>query len=597
MTALPEFTLVQMLRFRAKETPDRIALYQKDYGIWYPFSWADYWERSRSVGLGLEALGLSKGGHLAILSENRIEWVLAQLGAGAIGAVAVGVYPTSPSPEVAYVLDHSDAEIVVCEDQEQADKVLEARNELPQLKKIVVVDMRGLRNYDDPMIVSFSEVEALGRSRDASDVEARVDAQEMNKTSLMIYTSGSTGKPKGAMISWRNLRAEALAVIERLHEGPHSTHLSYLPLSHIAEQTFTTIGPIYAGGKVSFGESIRTVQEDLREIAPTSFLSVPRIWEKMHASIHIKMMEAGRLRQALYRAALAACEPFALKLPKDRSFSERFTAFICYWLVFRALQNFLGLRKAEIVLTGAAPVSQEIILFFRTIGLPMVEIYGQTETTGLVIGQSVANAIPGAIGSPIEGVECRIGDDGELLVRGAVVFEGYFKAPEQTAATIRDGWLHTGDVVVLGEDGQYRIIDRLKDIIITAGGKNVSPSEIENGVKSSPYVKECIVIGEGRRFVSALIQIDYETVGKWAEENRIPYTNFRNLAENRKVWELVEKEVAKANAKLAPVSNVRKFTLLTKELDHDDNEVTATMKVRRSNIADKYSSQIEQLYA
>ena len=589
--------MIQMLRDRAARTPDRTALRQKDFGIWNPVSWRDYWERSRAFGLGLETLGLPKGGHLAILSENRTEWVLAQCGAGAVGAVTVGVYPTNPWPEVAYVLGHSDAEIVVCEDQEQTDKVLEARDRLPALRRIVVIDMKGLRKYRDPMIMSFAEVEKIGRAVDPAAIEARVDAQRMTDIALMVYTSGSTGKPKGAMLSWRNMRAEAAAMIERLGEGPHSTHLSYLPLCHIAEQSLTTIAPIYAGGVVNFGESLRTVQEDLREVAPTSFLGVPRIWEKLHSAIHIKMMEAGGLRRRLYDAAISACAPFADVPRARRTLGQRAVFAFWYWLVFRALQNFIGLRRADIALTGAAPVSPGIIRYFRTIGVPLAEVYGQTETTGTVTGQSVANAIPGAVGTPVLGAECRIGNQGELLIRGPMVFEGYYKDPEKTAETIVDGWLHTGDVVELTEDGQYRIVDRLKDIMITAGGKNLSPTEIENAMKASPYIKECIVIGERRKFVSALIQIDLETVGKWAEERRIAYTNFRSLSETPAVRDLIDAEVKTANAGLAPVSNVRKFRLLTKELDHDDDEVTATMKIRRSNIATKYAQEIESLYA
>ncbi len=596
MQELPEQTMVQMLRRRALETPTRTALRQKDFGIWNPISWSDYWERARAFGLGLEALGLPPGGHLAILSENRAEWVLAQFGAGAVGAVTVGVYPTSPAAEVAYVIAHSDAEVVVCEDQEQTDKVLETRERLPKLKHIVVIDMKGLRHYRDPMILSFAEVEERGRTRDPAEIERRVEAQTMGEIALMVYTSGSTGMPKGAMLSWRNMRAEAAAIIERLGEGPHSTHLSYLPLCHIAEQLFTTIGPLYAGGTVNFGESLRTVQENLREVAPTAFLGVPRIWEKLHSAIHVKMMEAGPLRRRLYERALAVCAPLAELSPGRRTLGQRLTFTFWYLLVFRALQNFIGLRRAEVVMTGAAPVPPGIVSYFRTIGLPLVEVYGQTETTGMVTGQRVVDVVVGAVGIPVVGAECRIGAAGELLVRGPMVFEGYYKDPEKTAEAIRVGWLHTGDVVEEDEGGQYRIVDRLKDIMITAGGKNLSPTEIENAMKASPYIKECIVIGERRRFVSALIQIDLETVGKWAEEQRLAYTNFRNLAENPKVKALIEAEVGKANNGLAPVANVRKFHLLTKELDHDDDEVTATMKVRRSNIAEKYAGEIEALY-
>ncbi len=596
MPELPPLTLVQMLRRRAEQTPAGIALRQKDFGIWNPITWGDYYARSRAVALGLTALGLESGGHVGILSDNRIEWVLAQFGAGIAGGIAVGVYPTSPASEVAYVLGHAEVQLVICEDQEQADKVLECQDQLPHLKRIIVIDMKGLRHYPRDRIISFAEVEALGRDRDPAEMERRVDGQSLDDVALMIYTSGSTGKPKGAMITWRNMRAEAAAIIERLGAGPGTSHLSYLPLCHVAEQMFTTMGPIYGGGMVNFGESLRTVQEDLREVAPTSFLGVPRIWEKLHSAIHIKMIEAGGLRRWLFDRAVAACEPFAEVPPAQRSLGQRLTFALCTLLIFRALRNYIGLRKARVALTGAAPISRRIVTFFRTIGVPVLEIYGLTETTGMVTGQYPGRTAPGCVGPAIHGAECRIGDMGELQVRGEVVFAGYYKNPEATAASIRDGWLHTGDVVEMVE-GQFRIVDRLKDIIITAGGKNLSPSEIENTVKGSPYIKECIVIGEGRKYVSALIQIDLETVGKWAEEHGIAYTHFRSLAENPAVRELVQGEINAANGQLAQVSHVRKFHLLTKELDHDDDEVTATMKVRRSNIAKKYATEIAGLYA
>lgn len=596
---LPMLTQPQMLLKRAEETPDATALRQKDFGIWSPISWAGYWERARNVGLGLLELGLSDSGHVGILSENRAEWVLAQFGAGIAGGVAVGVYSTSPAPEVAYVLGHADAEIVVCEDQEQTDKVLEAASALPRLTRIVVIDMKGLRNYADERIVSFAEVEALGAAhhqRRPNEATDRVAAQEMDDVALMIYTSGSTGKPKGAMISWRNIRAEAAAMVERLGVGPHSSHLSYLPLCHVAEQMFTTFGPLYVGGQVNFGESIRTVQEDLREVAPTMFLGVPRIWEKLHSAIHVKMLDSGRVRGWLFDRAMAACEPFA-NLPADkRTLGQKMVSLFFYALIFRALQNYVGLRKTKVALTGAAPIPPKVVTFFRTLGLPLLEIYGQTETTGMVTGQYPGNILPSAVGEAVHGVETRIGDMGELQLRGDLVFVGYYKNEDATRATIRDGWLHTGDVVEK-VDGQFRIVDRLKDIMITAGGKNLSPSEIENTAKASPYIKEVIVVGEARKFVSALIQIDLETVGKWAEERRIAYTNFRNLAENPAVRDLIAAEIEKANGQLAQVSHVRKFHLLTKELDHDDDEVTATMKVRRKNIFEKYAGEIEALYA
>ncbi len=597
-----ELTLPQMLRERAQLTPRRIAIRQKDFGIWNPYTWADYWQRACHVGLGMQALGIEPGGHVGVISENRLEWVLAQMGAGALGAVTVGVYPTSPAPEASYVLAHADVELVVCEDQEQAEKVLESLERLPRLKQIVVVETKGFRNYPEAMrerICSFADMEALGRERadtHAAIIDEVLSRQTLDDVGLMIYTSGSTGKPKGAMITYRNMRAVVPGIVDRLELEEDARHLSYLPLCHVAEQMLTTFVPIYLGSQVNFGESLRTVQEDLREVAPTLFLGVPRIWEKLHAAITIKMQEARAPVRKLYERALAACAPFAHKSPAQRTLGERLTYGFWYWLVLRALLNFIGLRKARVALTGAAPISPAVIRYFRTIGVPLIEVYGLTESTGMILGQPRDDVRWGSVGMATTGVECRVGDAGELLVRGDVVFAGYYKSPEQTQAVIRDGWLLTGDVV-REENGAFFIVDRLKDVMITAGGKNLTPSEIENAVKASPYVKECIIVADRRKFVAALIQIDFETVSKWAESRGIAFTHFRSLAENAAVRDLIDAEVQQANSQLADVARIRRFHLLTKELDHDDGEVTATMKVRRSIIYETYQPEIEALYA
>lgn len=596
---LPELTLPQMLAQNAERLGARTAIRQKDYGIWNPTSWRSYFERSADLAHGLRALGVGRGGHVAVLSENRIEWVLAQMGAGLCGAVTVGVYATSPANEVGYVLEHSGAEVVICEDQEQVDKVIEVRDSLPALHRIVVIEPKGMRSYPADLVISFAQLESDGaadRARAPGLVPETLAQQRLDDIALMIYTSGSTGKPKGAMLSYRNLRAQAFAVQQTLGLSARDTHLSYLPLCHVAEQMLTTMTPVYAGSRVDFGESLRTVHEDLREVAPTTFLGVPRIWEKMHSSIHIGVLEASGLRKAIYERALRACEGFANVPPARRSLRQKATFQFYYWLVFRALQNFVGLRRARLVLTGAAPISPKIVQYFRTIGLPLIEVYGATETSGVALAQRLDRLEPGSVGVPIPNAEVRIGEQGELQMRGETVFAGYYRNPEATAQAMRDGWLHTGDVVSQ-TDGQFRIVDRLKDIMITAGGKNLSPSEIENTMKSSPFIKECIVIGERRKFVSALIQIDAEIVGKWAEEQGLAYTTYRSLVENPRVVALIDSEVRAHNASLAQVAQVRKFHLLTKELDHDDDEVTATMKVRRANIFKKYDPEIEALYA
>jgi long-chain acyl-CoA synthetase len=592
-------TLPQMLRQQAEHNTFAIAIRQKEYGIWKPLNWGEYLERAIHVGLGFRAVGLNEGSHVGILSENRVEWVLSQLGAGLVGGVTVGVYPTSPSNEIAYVLAHADAEVVVCEDQEQTDKVLQALDQLPRLKKIVVMEKKGLaetRALAGDLVISFVELEQLGaQSVDTTVVSNVLSQQQLDDTALVIYTSGSTGKPKGAMISYRNIAAMAQGMVERLELTSSTSHLSYLPLCHVAEQMFTTFVPVYLGSRVDFGESIRTVQEDLREVAPSMFLGVPRIWEKLHSAINIKIYEAGPIRRSFFNWGVFLCGKFAHKSPADQIFTERLIFWFFYIFMFRALQNFIGLRKVTVALTGAAPISPAIVHFFRTLGVPLIEVYGMTESSGAVLGQRLDSVVSGTVGVPIVGVEYRLSELGELQIRGDVVFKGYYKNLEATATTLVDGWLHTGDVVQEVQ-GELKIVDRLKDIMITAGGKNLTPSEIENTMKTSHFIKECVVVADARKFVSALIQIDFEAVSQWAESRNIAFTNFRSLTETPEVRALIDTQIQEGNAKLAEVSHVRRFHLLTKELDHDDGEVTATMKVRRASIYKTYATEIEAMY-
>ncbi len=600
-------TLPQQLRHWAHARPDAVALRQKDFGIWEPVTWALYEQAARHFGLGLVKLGLPEGGHCAIISENRKEWVFAQLGCGLVGAVPVGVYPTSPAPEIEYLLHASDAVVVVCEDQEQLDKVLEVRERLPLLRHLVVIDPRGLRHYEVPGMMTFEEVTALGAAFEHEKpriVEERLERQRMDDTALMIFTSGSTGRPKAAMISYGNVAAMARGADAIYRCTPADSMVSYLPLCHVAEQIYTVNLPLRSGAVVNFAESLRTVQSDLREIAPTLFLGVPRIWEKLHASIEIKVRETGGLRRKLYERALASTLPLADLPPERRTLAQRLTHGLWWWLVQRALTNFIGLTRCRMALSGAAPIAPDMLRFFRALGVPIREGYGMTETAGVATVQRSAASPLGTVGSAIPGVELKIADDGELLVRGPTVFKGYYRNEAATREAIdAEGWLHTGDVAervptagsaVHGDE--IRIIDRKKDIMITAGGKNITPSEIENALKFSAYVKEAIVVADRRPFVAALIQIDYDTVGKWAEEQGLAYTHFRSLAEHARVRELVQAEVDRVNARMPQVQQVRKFHLLTKELDHDDGEVTATMKVKRRSIAEKYADAIEALY-
>jgi len=599
--ALVGDTLPKLLRDRARLAPQDVALREKEWGIWQRVTWEDYLGHARCFALGLVSLGLGRGDRVAILSENCREWLYAELGAMCASAVGVGVYPTSPAAEVKYVVAHSEASFVVCEDQEQADKILEVGAELPLLRHIVVVDVKGLRRYRDPRLLSFEEVERRGAEHHRAHpglFDQLVDATRAEDLAFLIYTSGTTGFPKGAMINHRNILAQARAATEAIGVRSGDAVVSYLPLCHVAEQIFSVFLPLWRGLTVSFAESIRTIQEDLREIAPTVFLGVPRIWEKLQASIQVKIQEAAAWRRALFGWALRqggrAAEAGLSGRPPGPG--ERLGRALAYLLVLRALQNYVGLRKARLTFSAAAAISPEVLRFFHALGIPVREGYGMTECTGFSFVQRAGEVRLGTVGRPIPGLEFRLADDGELLKRGEVVFQGYFKNPEATAETLRDGWLCSGDVAEQDPDGQLRIVDRKKAIFVTAGGKNVSPSLVENALKVSPYLKEAVVVGDGERFLAALLQIDLENVGQWATERRLAYTNFRSLTLLPEVRELVAAEVEKANQGLAPVEQVRTFRLLDKELDHDDDEVTATMKVRRKTIYKKFAPLIADIY-
>jgi long-chain acyl-CoA synthetase len=606
LTDFEHLTLAQKLQHWARVRPGDIALRQKDFGIWSPITWRQYEAQARHFGTGLMAMGLPAQSRIAILSENRCEWVYAQLGCGMAAMVTVGIYPTSPAAEVAYLLKAADVSAVVCEDQEQLDKVIESLAELDQAPLLIVIDPKGLRRYTSVPWKSFAAICELGRLAPPAvqeEQQARLARQAPQDTALMIFTSGSTGRPKAAMISYGNITAMAMGAQQFYRCDGRDNMLSYLPLCHVAEQIFTISLPMQSGAVVNFAESLRTVQSDLREIAPTVFLGVPRIWEKMHASIVLKMREAQPLQRWMFNRAFAAVSVFADRPRQRWSWAQRLHYAFWHALVFRALCNFLGLRKCRRAMSGTAPVSPDLLRFLRTMGLQITEGYGMTETAGIATLQRDSASPVGSVGELLAGLQARIAEDGELLLRGPTVFQGYFRNPQATAEAIdAEGWLHTGDIAQwvptpgLPQEREIKIVDRKKDIMITAGGKNISPSEIENMLKFSGFIKEAVIVADKRHFVSALIQIDPETVGKWAEEKAITYTNFKSLAEHPSVRDLIAAEVDSVNRKMPQVQQVRKFHLLTKELDHDDGEVTATMKIRRQSIARGYADEIEAMY-
>ena len=601
---LADLPLPLQLRHWARVRPDATALRQKEFGIWRTVTWAEYDDRARGFGLGLLQLGLRPGQTVAIVGENRREWAFAEMGVALIGGITAGVYPTSPAPEVEYLLSLADAPVIVVEDQEQLDKVLEVRARLPALLAIVVIDERGLRRYDRSGLLGFDQVVERGRRFETEHTEQAARSllgPALDDIALMVFTSGSTGRPKAAMMSWRGLGRAAQGLNSVIGCDDRSSLVSYLPLCHVAEQMFSIHIPVATGAVVNFAESLRTIQEDLRELSPRIFFGVPRIWEKFHSSIQSKLREAGGLRLWTYRRAMASLQSNAGK-PRSRwTVWERLRWRFWYLLILRALLNFIGLRRCEVAISSGAPIAPEMLRFFRILGVPIREAYGLTEASGATTMQRSEASPVGTVGMPYAGVQVRLADDGEILIHGEVVFRGYYRNEAATREAIdADGWLHTGDVARWedGPDGpELRIVDRKKDIMITAGGKNITPSEIENAMKFSPYIKEAVVVADRRRFVAALIQIDFDNVSKWATEQGLLFTNFRSLVDNEQVRLLIQREIDAANAAMPQVQQVRRFHLFVKELDHDDGEVTATMKVKRRSIYEKYADVIEALYA
>jgi long-chain acyl-CoA synthetase len=602
--ALSVTSLPARVRHLGAAEPNKVALREKTFGVWEETTYAGYWEMIQVVGAGLIELGVTAGDKVAIHSENRKAWVFTALGAHAIGAVAVGIYPTNPAAEVQYILEHSETEVLVAEDQEQVDKALSVKHHLPRLRRIVYVEPRGVSLYDDPLLLSWDDFTAMGRARLEQEpdlVDRIVDGIDPETVASLVYTSGTTGPPKGAMISHRNY----VWVMERTdyvflaEDAPRRAEiLSYLPLCHIAEQLYTLLVALNIGATVNFAESIETVTQDLQEVQPTYFLGVPRIWEKMQAGVVIRMTNASRLKQLIYQAGLAVGAKNADRILATgrRGLWGDLQHAIFYVLVYRSLQDKLGMRHVVDAISGAAPIAPEVLKFFMAIGVPIREGYGQTENTAWASANQVADIKLGTVGPAYEGTEMRLADDGEILVRHPGVFAGYYKDPEATASALDDeGWLHTGDV---GEwDGEHlRIVDRKKDIIITSGGKNLAPSNIENELKVSPYIKEAIVVGDRRRFVSALIGIELDTVSNWALRRNISFTTYRDLSEKPDVIELIQRIVDEVNEGQPSATQIKQFRLIPKELVHEDGELTATQKVKRSKVEAKFDDLIADIY-
>ena len=564
-------TLPALFFEQVRKRGDALALRQKLQGIWRRVTWREYGESVRRVAAALRASGLRRGENVAVLGENRPEWLYCHLGIMAAGGVTCGIYATSSPEQIEYLLGHCEARLLFVENEEQLEKALEV---LPRtrVEHVVVWDRKGLWGFSDPRVVLFEDF--LGPpGGDLPDLRP-------DDSAMIIYTSGTTGPPKGAMLSHRNILAVSDALLARHPLTAEDEAISCLPFAHVYENLVSVFQAVRVGYVVNFIERPETLLPNLREVSPTYFAHVPRLWEKLASSVELRMADSTPLKRAAYRWAMGATR----------------LRWLADFLVLQPLRWQLGLDRVRLAICGAAPASPELFRFYRALGVPLVEGYGQTEASGAIAVDQLPEPKPGTVGEPLAGLEVVLADDGEILVRGAQVFKGYFKAPELTASTIdAEGFLHTGDI---GEwDGErMRIIDRKKDIIVTAGGKNVTPAYIENKLKFSPYIQDAVVVGDRRRFIVALILIDEENVTRFAQDERIPFATFADLTREPEVRKLIAREVDKVNRTLSSVESVKKFALLPRRLYEEDGDVTPTRKVKRRNLEARYADLIASLY-
>ena len=587
------------------ELGDRPMMRQKDLGIWRAYSWNEVGTLSAEIGAGLASLGFEPGEVASVLSNTSREWIWTDLAVLQMGGVCNGIYPTDSASQLQFLCEDSRSVFLFVEDDEQLDKYLEVRDRLPLMRKVVVFDMEGLAGLQDPLVISLDELRARGREFLKSHprlIEERAGTRGPSDVAILVYTSGTTGKPKGAMITHGNLCAVLSGLSASLFEGipEGGERIAFLPLCHIAERMIGGYVPIMRRSVVNFVENPETVFENLREIQPHVFFAVPRVWEKIYSQVMISLSEAGKLQQLAYTWALSVGQALAQCTAQGREPGPvlAIKGAIARAAVLNNVRRMIGLSRTQLALTGAAPISPELVRWYQSLGVPLREAWGMTETTGGGTVNPRRSIRPGSIGVPGPGVEMRIAEgSNEILLRGPVVVKGYLNQPERTRETIdAEGWLHTGDVGRVDDDGYFYITDRMKDIIITAGGKNVTPSEWENELKFSPYVTDAVVIGDKRPYLTALVMIDQENVEKYAQDHDVPFSNYASLTRAKEVQDLIWREIESVNRKFARVEQVKKFRLLETQLTAEDEELTPTMKLKRSFVQQKYADMIEGMY-
>ena len=597
------YTFPKLLREKYLKWGDsKIAIREKDYGIWNEVTWKGYYENVKYFALGLKKLGFERGEHISIIGNNEPEWVYAELAAQSLGGAVIGIYQDSTPPEIKYIAELSDSVFIVTEDQEQTDKVLEIKDELPLLRKVIYWDPKGMRNYKDPILMSFQEVQEIGRQFEKEHptlFEEEIDKGDEEDIALILTTSGTTSLPKLAMLTHKNMLKMAENLLVKVDPmEPTDEFVSFLPLAWVGEQMMSISGGLLIGFTVNFPEEPTTITENIREIGPHVMFSPPRVWEGIVSMIQVKIEDSTPLKRLVYKTFMPIGYRMAdFKFNKQKpSLKWKILYKIGYFMLFRALKDRIGMTRIRKAYTGGAALGPDVFRFYHAIGVNLKQIYGQTEIAGISVVHRDDDIKFETVGKPIPETEIRISEEGEILSRSPSVFKGYYKNPEATKEALKDGWLHSGDAGYIDEDGHLVVIDRMKDVMRLSDGSIFSPQYIENKLKFSPYIKEAVVFGKEKPYVTAFINIDYENVGKWAENHQIAYTTYTDLSQKPEVYELIKKDVERVNQQLPEAARIKRFLILHKELDADDQELTRTKKVRRRFIEQKYIDLVNALY-
>jgi long-chain acyl-CoA synthetase len=603
LSSLSRLTFPQILARQAERLgSEKIAIREKAYGIWDAYTWQSYYVFVKRTALGLTELGLQRGEHLGIITDNHAEWLFSELGAQSLGAVTLNLYTSSITKELTLGLNRVQAAYVIAQDQEQIDKLLESRSELPHVRRVVYIDPTGMRGQgDNPWLISFAELLELGRAteeRHPKRFQETLWQGRPDDVALMIMTSGTTGLPKLAMLSYSNVTEMATKWLETAPIGIGDNWISITPPAWIVDQMWAMGVALLGGMTMNFPESLETITEDLREIGPTVMITSSRFWEDLASKIRVKISDSGIIKRSLYR--------FGQKIGREAVDFEskrrpaplglRLLRRLASWMIYKPLLDRIGCLQIRIAITGGHPISPDVIRFFRANGLNLKQAYGLTEAGGIFQVQPDEEVKPETVGKPLPRTQIKIAEDQEVLVSSPSNFLGYYQDQNATAGALNNSWLRTGDAGYLDDDGHLVIIGRKAEIMRTRDSQAFSPDFIETRLKFSPYIKEAVTFGEGRPYLTAMVNIDMENVGNWAEERQIPYTTYADLSQQPLVEDLIRGEILKVNRRLPKVMQLRKFILLYKLLDADDEELTRTGKVRRTFVYEQYRELIEVMY-